>query len=126
MIAAVRLLAGAVFVIFGAGKFVNHGAELASFKLYGLPAAAVFVIVIGVLELAGGLALIAGWRVRLWAAALAGDMVGAIVVSGFGAGELVSLTLAPLLLAATVGLMLRSGPDSHGWPPSRGRWTAIR
>jgi len=27
-----RLLAGGVFVVFGIGKFVDHGSELASFK----------------------------------------------------------------------------------------------
>ena len=69
--ADVRLLAGAVFVVFGAGKFVNHSAELASFQTYGLPAREVFVIAVGVLELVGGIALIVGRRSRLWAAALA-------------------------------------------------------
>ncbi len=32
-----RLGAGAVFVIFGIGKFANHGSEVASFHTYGLP-----------------------------------------------------------------------------------------
>ena len=116
---AVRLLAGAVFVVFGAGKFVNHGAELASFQTYGLPVPEVFVIAVGLLELVGGIALIVGWRTRLWAVALAGDMVGAIIVSGFGKGELISLTLAPVLLAAMIGLLWRPGP-SRG-PPAAGR-----
>ena len=57
---ALRLLAGGVFVAFGLGKFVNHPSELASFRAYGLPAPEVFVIVIGVIELIGGVLLIAG------------------------------------------------------------------
>jgi putative oxidoreductase len=116
---AVRLLAGAVFVVFGAGKFVNHSAELASFQTYGLPAPEVFVIAVGVLELVGAVALIAGWRTRLWAAALAGDMVGAIIVSGFGEGELISLTLAPVLLLAMLGLMLHPGPSREALTADR-------
>jgi putative oxidoreductase len=97
-----------VFVVFGAGKFVNHASELASFRFYGLPAPEVFVDLIGALEFLGGLMLAAGRWVRLVALLLAGDMVGAIVVSGIGRGELVSLTLAPLLLLAMLYL-LRDG-----------------
>jgi len=97
-----------LFVVFGAGKFVNHASELASFRFYGLPAPEVSVDLIGALELLGGLMLAAGLWVRLVALLLAGDMVGAIVVSGIGRGELVSLTLAPLLLLAMLYL-LRDG-----------------
>ena len=104
----VRWAAAIVFVIFGAGKFVNHASELASFRLYDLPAPEVFVYAIGVLELAGGLLLAAGRWVRPVALLLAGDMVGAIVVSGVGRGELVSQTLAPALLVAML-FLLRGG-----------------
>lgn len=110
-LAVIRILAGGVFVVFGAGKFVNHAAELASFRLYGLPAPEVFVLLIGALELIGGLGLIVAWRVRLWAAALAADMIGAVVVSGVGEGELVSLTLAPVLLVAML-VLLQARPET--------------
>lgn len=98
-------MAAIVFVIFGAGKFVNHASELASFRLYGLPAPGVFVYLIGGLEIAGGLMLATARWVRLAALALAGDMVGAIVVSGLARGEIISLTLAPLLLLAMLFLI---------------------
>jgi uncharacterized membrane protein YphA (DoxX/SURF4 family) len=101
-LAATRWAAAIVFVVFGAGKFVDHASELASFRHYGLPLPDVFVYAIGVLELAGGLLLAAGLLVRLAAIALAADMVGAIIVSGIGRGESVSLTLAPALLVAMV------------------------
>ena len=91
--------------MFGAGKFVNHGSELASFRQYTLPAPEVFVYVIGVLELLGGLLLASGRLVKLAALALAADMVGAIAVSGIGRGEDISLTLAPALLAAMILLI---------------------
>jgi putative oxidoreductase len=103
-----RLLSGGVFVAFGSGKFVNHASELDSFRSYGLPAPEVFVVVIGVIEF-GGLLIMAGVLTRPAALVLAGDMVGAIVVSGFAKGELVSLTLAPALLVAMV-LLLWNGP----------------
>jgi putative oxidoreductase len=107
-----RLLAGGVFVVFGAGKFVNHATELASFRTYGLPAPEVFVVIIGVIELIGGALLIAGVLVRPTALVLAGNMVGAIIVSGIAKGEPISLTLAPAELIAML-VLLWSGPGAH-------------
>jgi putative oxidoreductase len=100
-----RWASGAIFVAFGAGKFVNHASETSSFQTYGLPWPSLFTDVIGVLELAGGVLLVLGLATRPVALALAADMVGAIVVSGILRGEDVSLTLAPLLLAAMVALV---------------------
>jgi putative oxidoreductase len=109
LINTIRLVSGAVFVVFGAGKFVNHSSELASFRTYGLPAPTVFVIVIGVIELVGGALLIANRFVKPAALVLGADMVGAIVVSGIAKGELISLTLAPVLLLAMVALVFTRG-----------------
>jgi putative oxidoreductase len=107
-----RIVAGTVFVIFGLGKFVNHGSELASFRSYGLPAPELFVIAIGVIELIGGLLLLAGVHVRTAAIVLAADMVGAIAVSGIAKGEAISLTLAPAELIAML-VLAWYGPGAH-------------
>ena len=124
---AIRLLSGGVFVVFGAGKFVNHASELASFKTYGLPAADVFVVVIGVVEVVGGALLIAGLFTRPAALVLAGDMVGAIVISGIARGELISLTLAPIELVLML-VLLFTGPGAYAVAgnPSAGRSTRGR
>ena len=53
--------------------------------------------------------LIAGVYTSLAALVLAGDMVGAIIVSGIAKGETVSLTLAPAELAAML-IVLWAGP----------------
>jgi putative oxidoreductase len=103
--ACVRWLTAAVFLAFGVGKFANHASELASFGHYALPAPGAFVYAIGVVEIVGGALLALGLLVRPAAVALAGDMVGAIVVSGIGRGESVSLTLAPALLVAMIFLI---------------------
>lgn len=105
----IRWAAAAVFVVFGAGKFVNHASELVSFRLYGLPAPDAFTYVVGALELLGGLLLAARRVVVPVALALAGDMVGAIVASGVGHGEIISLTLAPVLLVAMLVLVQAEG-----------------
>lgn len=99
---ALRVISGGVFVVFGVGKFVNHAAELASFKSYGLPVPGLFVIAIGVIELVGGALLIFGRFLRSTALVLAGDMVGAIIISGVANGEIISLTVAPALLIAMI------------------------
>jgi putative oxidoreductase len=120
-----RLLSGAVFVVFGMGKFVNHGSELASFKTYGLPAPETFVVMIGVIELVGGLLLIGGLLTRPTAVVLAGDMVGAIVVSGVAKGELISLTLAPAELVAML-VLVWMGPGRYVIDVRRVRSVTIR
>jgi putative oxidoreductase len=111
--APVRWASGAIFVLFGIGKFSDHGHEVASFEAYGLPSPDALVYLIGVLEIGAGAMLLAGLLTRLAALALAADMVGAIVVSGIGEGEAVpSLTLAPLLLLAML-FLLWVGPGAR-------------
>jgi putative oxidoreductase len=101
-----RWASAAVFLTFGAGKFVNHASEASSFHTYGLPWPNAFTDAIGALELTGGVFLAVGLATRPVAALLAGDMVGAIVVSGVLRGETVSLTLAPTLLVAMAALLV--------------------
>ena len=120
-----RVLAGGVFVVFGLGKFVNRASELASFKTYGLPAPAAFVVVIGLIELVGGLLLIAGAFTRPAALVLGADMIGAIVVSGIAQGEPISLTLAPAELVAML-VLLWTGPGIFSLRPSPPLGTSCR
>jgi putative oxidoreductase len=108
----VRLLSGAVFLLAGIAKFAAHSAEVDAFSSYGLPAPAAFVALIGCLEIAGGILLLAGLATRPAALILVGVMVGAIVVSGIAEGEVIpSLTLAPALLAAML-FVLWAGPGA--------------
>ena len=109
---AARVVGGGVFVVFGLGKFVNHASEVDSFRDYGLPAPAAFVVVIGVIEIVGGLLLILGLATRPAALVLAADMVGAIVVSGLALGEPISLTLAPAELVLCLFLFWK-GPGAY-------------
>jgi uncharacterized membrane protein YphA (DoxX/SURF4 family) len=112
----VRLAGGAVFVSFGVGKLTSHASELASFRTYGLPAPDVFVYLIGVIEILGGLLLLCGLATRPVALVLAANMVGAIIVSGIAHGEMISLTLAPAMLVAMLFLLWR-GPGRWALDP---------
>jgi putative oxidoreductase len=120
-LAGARWVAAGIFLSFGVTKFSNHAAELASFRHYPLPAPGFFVYLAGVLEIGGGLLLAAGLLTRLAALALAADMIGAVVVSGLARWEVISLTLAPLLLAAMI-ILIRFG--AGGW--SADAWLAAR
>ncbi len=115
-VVAMRWAAAIVFVVFGAGKFVQHASELASFRHYGLPAPSAFAYAIGGIEIAGGLLLARGLLVRAAAGVLAGDMVGAIIVSGVGQGEVISLTLAPTLLLAMIFVWRATAADPRLGP----------
>jgi putative oxidoreductase len=124
-VALARIASGAVFVVFGIAKFSQHATEVDSFRTYGLPSPDAFVYAIGVLEIAGGLMLIGGLATRLAALALAGDMVAAIAVSGVKEGEIVSLTLAPALLA-TMAVLLWAGPGARALDAALTRRVANR
>jgi putative oxidoreductase len=115
-----RWTSGVIFVSFGAGKFIDHAAEATSFQAYGLPSPGVFTDAIGVLELAGGVLLLLGLGTRVVAALLAGDMVGAIIVSGLLRDETISLTLAPALLLAMLAL-IALGPGQFSLDRARRR-----
>jgi putative oxidoreductase len=124
LVAVARVAAAVVFVVFGIGKFSAHADEVASFEQYGLPSPDAFVYGVGVLELVGGLLLLVGLLTRPAALALAGDMIGAIVVSGIGENELVSLTLAPAELVVML-VLLWTGPGAAAIDPRLNeRWRA--
>ena len=107
-----RLASGAVFLVFGIGKFTSHESEVDSFRDYGLPSPDAFVYAIGVVEVVGALLLFAGLATRIAALVLAGNMTVAIVLSGLGEGEIISLTLAPALLIAML-VLIWLGPGRH-------------
>jgi putative oxidoreductase len=119
----VRWIAGIVFVLAGLAKFAFNAGEVSAFDRYGLPWPHLFVAMIGFVEIAGGVLLLLGLLTRPTTLILAGVMVGAIVVSGIGQGEVVpSLTLAPALLVAMLFLLWTGrGPGSRDERPLRSR-----
>ncbi|MEJ7891343.1 MAG: DoxX family protein [Solirubrobacteraceae bacterium] len=113
----VRTITGVAFVIAGLPKFVAFGWELDAFERFGLPAAEVWVIAAGVIEIGGGTLLLANRYVTASAAVLAVTMAVAIGVSGVKEGDIIpSLTVAPLLLAACLYLLATCSPSAWRSP----------
>lgn len=118
--AVVRVVAGVLFVVFGVPKFTDHARWVSDFGTYGLPESSLLVYGTGLVEVLGGLALVAGLGVRVVAAVLALVMVGAVVGGGIVGGNPSSLTLAPALLVASLFVLWSAGP-STGPGQRRGR-----
>lgn len=115
----VRVVTAVVFVPAGLGKFVNHDAYVERFERWGFGAAAGEVaLLVGAVEVLGGLALALGLAPRAVAVTLIGNMVGALATAGrIDGGQDVWL---PLVLIALLGVTLMAG--SGRW--SLGRWIA--
>lgn len=105
----VAVLTGVIFVFAGLVKFVFHGWELRAFRTFGLPWPSALEILAGVLEVGGGVMLMARAFVLPISGLLAVTMVVAIGASGIGHGDVIpSLTLAPALLVSVLWLMHRA------------------
>ena len=104
----VASVTGAVFVVASLPKFLFFGFELDQFERFGLPFPAALVVLSGLLELAGGIALVRRRLVLPASLVLGATMCVAIVSSGVLQGDVVpSLTVAPALLAAVAFLATR-------------------
>jgi len=108
-----RLVAAAVFIPTGLGKFVNHDTYVERFERWGFGAAAGEVaILVGLLEVVCGLMLLLGVAPRAAALALIGNMVGALATAGrIDGGQDVWL---PLVMIAVLAVVVVAGA---------GRWT---
>ncbi len=107
----IRVVSGVFFVSVSLGKFFDHASETNDFNRYGLPLPEAAVILAGIIELLGGLALIVGLGTRIAAAALAADMVVAIATAGRIEGGTFHLGVAPALLLLML-VVLWAGPGT--------------
>ena len=102
----VALVCGVIFVAAGLVKFVFYHWELHAFRTFGIPASRVMEPLVGSVETAGGLLLIADVLVVPTAFILAVIMFVAFVAGGIIHGSPIpSDTLAPALLVAMIYVM---------------------
>ncbi len=102
---ALRVGLAAVFVVHGYVKlFGGHDRTVALFMTVNIPAPEVMAWVVGVLELAGGLALAVGLGTRVAAGLLAADMAVAIARVRWPQGFLGAAEFEVVLLLACLAL----------------------
>jgi len=101
----VAVVTAVVFVSAGVGHLTDHDAEVVDFRRYEVPLPSLAVWVVGVVEVGGGLLLVAGLFVRAAAVLLAADMVGVVATAGRVEGGFMNLGVAPMLFVAMVFLV---------------------
>lgn len=99
-----RMVLGVVFIVHGYPKlFKDFAGTVGFFESIGLKPAKFWVLMVGVVEFFGGIALIAGFATQLAALLIAINMVGAIILvkrkMGFVNGYEFDLALLAMALA---------------------------
>ena len=100
-----RVLAALVFIGAGLRKLIGNGVVIEDFGRWNVPAPEVMVYVIGVLELTGGILLVAGLMPRIAAGVLGVDMAAAAVLAG--PVDPIPHLVVPLALLAVCVLIYR-------------------
>lgn len=104
-----RIAVGLVFIVHGLPKLMNPARVAPFFGKIGIPMPGVSVLLVGAVELIGGLLLLVGFGTRVAAALLAAVMLVAILTAKRGAPFVGGWEYDFVLLAATISLVL-SGP----------------
>lgn len=107
--ATARVLLGHIFLLAGFSKISAYEGTLAYMEAMGVPGMLLPLVI--VLEVLGGLAVIAGWQTRLAAGALAAFTVVAAVIFHSNFADQMQMILFMKNIAITGGLMLLI---SHG------------
>lgn len=92
-----RLALALVFLPAGIGKFANHDAYVTRFDRWGFPEPGTVAFLVGGLEIAGALLMLAGLAPRAVGLVLIGNMAGALATAGrIDGGQ--NLWLPPVLI----------------------------
>jgi uncharacterized membrane protein YphA (DoxX/SURF4 family) len=99
-----RVVLAAVYIPIGLGKFLNHDDYVERFERWGFGAASgELALLVGALEVIGGLMLLLGVVPRLVSVALIGNMIGALVTAGrIDGGQDIWLPIVLIVLLAGV------------------------
>jgi putative oxidoreductase len=107
---ALRLVAGVFLVGVGIGKLTDRASEVADFRHYGVPLPDLAVPLAGVIEIVGGICVVAGLLIRPAAALVALNLLVALLTAGVTDGGTFHLVVGPAVMLAMVVLVITGAP----------------
>ncbi|MBD0415736.1 DoxX family protein [Oryzicola mucosus] len=109
-----RLLLSSLFILAGFGKLTAIGATAGWFGSLGLPVPTVTTVVVGLVELLGGLAILVGFQTRIAALVLAVFTVAATLVAHTDFADGMQMLLFQKNISITGGLLLVAALGAGG------------
>jgi putative oxidoreductase len=110
-----RLFVSILFILAGYAKLTGIAGTAGWFASIGLPVPTVTAVVVGLIELIGGLAILAGWQTRIAAAVVALFTLGATVVAHLDFSDQTQILMLQKNLAIAGGLLFLAvyGPGAY-------------
>lgn len=101
-----RLLITILFIFAGFGKLSDIGGTAGWFGSIGLPAPTVVAVLVGLLELVGGIAILVGFKTRIAAIALAVFTIAATAIAHTNLADQTEMLMFLKNLSITGGLLV--------------------
>ncbi|UOF89270.1 DoxX family protein [Fodinisporobacter ferrooxydans] len=103
---ALRLILGIIFISHGYSKLATPTGFIQFFTHVGIPVPHVAVPVIGLIELIGGISLLLGFGIRIFASLLVIEMIVAILTAKISMGLVGGYEFELALIAGLISLIL--------------------
>jgi putative oxidoreductase len=115
VILAARVLLSILFILAGFGKLTAISATAGWFGSIGLPMPTVTTVIVGLVELLGGLAILVGFQTRIAAIVLAVFVLGATAVAHLDFSQAGNALMLQKNLGLTGGLLLLAVLGAGAW-----------
>lgn len=114
-----RILISAMYIMAGFSKLTAISGTAGWFGSIGLPAPTLVAILVGLLELAGGIAVLVGFKTRIAAIALAVFTIAATLIAHMDFADMNQLLFFQKNLAITGGFLILAAFGPGAWSVDR-------
>ncbi|GLS34281.1 putative oxidoreductase [Mesorhizobium albiziae] len=101
-----RILLSVMFILAGFGKLTAIGATAGWFGSIGLPAPTIVAVVVGLVELLGGIAILIGFQTRIAALVLAVFTLAATAIAHLDFADQIQVLMLQKNLGVTGGFLI--------------------